>query len=123
MQDPKYLDNKEYLAMAEALKVHHKDKQLFGRDWYDPDCHITKILNAKYEKVSITEVVKQCSHLSTTQKEDLCKVLKDFPKLFNGTLGVYPHRKFHIDITPGMKPKHAKPFAIIQKRTQSFSLH
>jgi hypothetical protein len=43
------------------------------------------------------------------QKEDLHKVLKDFSKLFDGTLGVYPHRKFHIDIMPGAKPKHVRP--------------
>jgi hypothetical protein len=34
-----------------------EDEQLFGRDWYDPDCYATKILDVKYEKVSISEVV------------------------------------------------------------------
>ncbi len=63
----------------------------FGRDWYDPDCYATEILGAKYEKESISEVVKKCTHLSATQKEDLHQVLKGFPKLFDGTLGVYPH--------------------------------
>jgi hypothetical protein len=79
MRDPKHLDNSNYLAMAEALKVHCEDEQIFGRDWYDPDCYATKILDAKYEEVSTNEVVEQCTHLSTTQKEDLRKVLKDFP--------------------------------------------
>ncbi len=37
MQDPKYLDNDEYLSMAKALEVHRKEEQLFDRDWYDPD--------------------------------------------------------------------------------------
>ncbi len=32
--------------------------------------------------------------------------------LFDGTLGVYPHRKFHIDIMPGAVPKHSRPYAI-----------
>ena len=112
MRDPKHLDNRDYLAMAEALEVHREEEHLFGRDWYDPDCHATEILDAKYKKVSTDEVVEQCTHLSATQKEDLRNVLKDFPKLFNGTLGVYPHRKFHIDIMPGAKPKHVRPYAI-----------
>jgi hypothetical protein len=48
MQDPKCLDNHEYLAMAEALKVHREEESLFGRDWYDSDCFATAILDAKY---------------------------------------------------------------------------
>ena len=70
MCDPKPLDNSDYLAMAKALEVHREEEQIFGRDWYDPDCYATEILDAKYEKVSTDEVVDQCTHLSATQKED-----------------------------------------------------
>ena len=80
MQDPRHLDNKDYLAMAEALEVHREDEQLFGRDGYDPDCYATEILDAKYKEVSTNEVVEQCAHLSATQRRDLRNVLKDFPK-------------------------------------------
>ncbi len=120
MQDPKHLDNNDYLAMAKALKVHRKEEQVFGRDWYDPDCHTTEILDAKYEKVDIDNVVCPLTHLSAAQKEDLRKVLKDFLKLFDGTLGVYPHRKFHIDIMPGAKPKHVRPYAIARIHLEAF---
>ena len=64
MRDPSHLDNNDYLAMAEALEVHREEEQIFGRDWYDPDCYATEILDAKYEKVSTDEVVEQCTHLS-----------------------------------------------------------
>jgi hypothetical protein len=33
-------------------------------------------------------------------------------KLFDGSLGVYPHRKFHIDLVPGAVSKHFIPYAI-----------
>ncbi len=49
MRDPNCLDNHEYLAMAEALEVHREEKAIFGRDWYDPDCFATAILDTKYE--------------------------------------------------------------------------
>ena len=93
--------------MAKSLEVHHEEEQLFGRDWYNPDCFATAILDAKYEKVNVDDVVKQLIHLSKSQQDDLINVLKNFSNLFNGTLGVYPHRKSHIDIMPGAKPKHA----------------
>jgi hypothetical protein len=67
MRDPTCLDNNEYLAMAESLEVHREEEQLFGRDWYDPDCFATAILGAKYEKVNVDDVVKQLTHLSKSQ--------------------------------------------------------
>ena len=56
--------NAQYLAMAEALEVHREEEALFGRDWYDPDCFAIAILDAKYEKVNVDDVVKQLTHLS-----------------------------------------------------------
>ncbi len=66
------------------------------------------------------EVMRQCSHLNVTQQEDLCQVLKEFSELFDGTLGIYPHRKFHIDVMPGAKPKHARPYAIARIHLEAF---
>jgi hypothetical protein len=109
MQDPTCLDNHEYIAMAEALKVHREEEALFGRDWYDPDCIANAILEAKYEKVNVDDVVEQLTHLSESQRDDIRAVLKRFTKLFDGTLGVYPHRKFHIDVMPGAKPSMFGP--------------
>jgi hypothetical protein len=45
------------------------------------------------------------------QKQDL-KGFKDFTRLFDGTLGVYPHKKLHIDLISGAKPKHGQPYEI-----------
>ncbi len=81
-------------------------------DWYDPTCYAAEILDAKYEKVHIDDVVDQLNHLNDQQKTDIKQVLGNFTKLFDGTLGVYPHRKFHIDLEPGAKPKHAQPYPV-----------
>ncbi len=116
MQDQSCLDNHEYLAMADALEVHREEEALFGRDWYDPDCFATTILDAKYEKVNVDNIVEQLTHHSELQRDDICTVLKKFTKHFDGTLGVYPHRKFHIDVMPGAKPKHVWPYTIAPTR-------
>jgi hypothetical protein len=76
-------------------------------DWYDPTCFAIEILDEKYEKVPIKDVVSPLEYLSTQQKADLKQLLSAFTKLFDGTLGVYPHRKFHIKLEPGAKPRHA----------------
>jgi hypothetical protein len=97
--------------MAEILEIQCKAEQLVGTDWYDPTCHASEILDDKYEKVSMDDVVNQLTHLNNKQKQDLkskqdLKVLfKDFTRLFDGTLGVYPHKKFHIDLILGAKQK------------------
>jgi hypothetical protein len=40
-------------------------------DWYDPICYATEILDAKYEKVLVDDVIDQHDHLNAQQKTDL----------------------------------------------------
>ena len=95
---PRVTHVRSYLTMVESLEVHHEEEQPFGRDWYDPDCFATANLNAKYKKLNVDDVVEQLTHLSKSQQDDLLNVLEDFNNPFDGTLGVYPHRKLHINI-------------------------
>ncbi len=46
------------------------------------------------------DVVDGLTHLSTQQKFDLLEVLLENQKMFDDTLGVYPHRKVHIELDP-----------------------
>ncbi len=81
-------------------------------DWYDPTCFEIEILDAKYEKIPIEDVVNWLEYLSTQQKADLNQIMSEFTKLFDGTLGVNPHRKFHIELEPGAKPRHARSYPV-----------
>jgi hypothetical protein len=112
MRDPRHLDNKEYFAMAEVLEVQREAEQLFDMDWYDPTYYASEILDAKYGQVSRDDVVDKLTHLYDKQKQDLKVLLKDLSRLFDGTLGVYLHKKFHIDLVPGAQSKHSQPYAI-----------
>jgi len=89
-------------------------------DWYDPTCYAVEILDAKYEKIKIDEVINQLNHLDPQQKEDLKKVLQGHTKLFDRTLGVHPHRKFHIDLIEGAVAKHARPYPVPVIHLQAF---
>ncbi len=83
--------------MAEILEI-QQEVELYGMDWYDPTCYATEILDAKYGKVATDDYVEHLDHLTPQQKKDLNGVLNTYTKLFDGTLGVYPHRKFQIDL-------------------------
>jgi hypothetical protein len=50
-----------------------------------------------YEKVFVDDVINQLDHLNAQQKNDLKQVLSEHTKLFDGTLGVYPHSRGCID--------------------------
>jgi hypothetical protein len=113
MCNPHHLDDKEYLAMAEILEIQRESEQLFGIDWYNPACYASEILDAKYGEVSTDHVVDQLTHINKKQKQELKVLLKEFTKPFNGTLGVYPHKKFHIDLVPGARSKHSRPNVIL----------
>jgi hypothetical protein len=62
------LDSKEFDAMEETFHIQVKDK-IFTEDWLE--CFTTEILDAKYEKTDVAEVVKGLTHLNTHQKADL----------------------------------------------------
>ncbi len=109
--NPHLLQNKEFEAMAEIIKI-QQDEELFGMDWYDSTCYAAEIIDAKYEKVEANEVINQLNYLSLEQNKNLRKVLRKHTKLFSGKLGVYPHRKFYIDLVPGVIAKHARPYPV-----------
>ena len=95
------------------------DDELIGEDWLDSQLTNT-ILDAKYEKVDVHDVDKTQTHLTKTQQQDLEKVLSKYTKLFDGTLGVYSHKKFCIKITDDAVPKHSRPYAVPQVHLTAF---
>jgi hypothetical protein len=82
LHPPGGLDSNKFDAMEDMFHIQVKDK-LFGEDWLK--CFVTKILDAKYEKVDVVEVVKGLTLLNSHQK-DLLLVLQENNMMFDGTL-------------------------------------
>ncbi len=114
-----FLQSKDFLAKAETIEIQLED-DFFGMDWYDPTCYASEILDAKYEKILVGDVIDQLDHLTAQQKNDLKQVLNEHSKLFDGTLGVCPNRKIHINLMPGAVPKHFRPYAIPVVHLETF---
>ena len=117
--NPHDLKDKNFKALAETIEIQQK-VDFFDKDWYDPTCFAIGILDAKYEKIQIKDVVNPLECLSTQQRADLKQVLSEFTKLFDGTLGVYPHRKFYIELEPGAKPRRARPYLVPFTHLETF---
>ena len=82
------------------------EDELLGEDWLQS--YATKILDAKYEKADIYEVVNNQLQLNKDQRNDLLRILFEHESLFDGTLGVYPHKQFHIDLVESSVAKHQR---------------
>ena len=77
--------------MEDQYLIKNED-ELFGEDWLQS--FATEILDAKYDLTEVKDVINKLDHLNENQKKDLLNILKKNQTMFDGTLGVYPHKKF-----------------------------
>ncbi len=59
LRNPHLLQEKDFEVMAEIVLEVKQEEALFGMDWYNPTCYAVEILDAKYEKVDVDEVINQ----------------------------------------------------------------
>ena len=110
MRNPYEISDKDYLAMVDAIEIQSKESN-FGFDWID--CYLASpLLDAKYEKVDTDDVPSQQTHLTIQQRNQLSDLLAKHRKLFDGTLGVYPHKKIHIEVEKDARPVYARPYSV-----------
>ncbi len=95
--------------MGDMFHIQAKNK-IFGEDWLKS--FATEILDAKYKKTDVAEVMKGLTHLNAHQKADLLWVLQENKKMFDETLEEHPHKKIHFDIDPNAKSVHFIPYPV-----------
>lgn len=104
LQPPGILDSTGFDAI-EDMPLNQDKEELFGDNWLQ--CYATSILNAKYKFIYVTDITDNLTHLNAHQKADLLEVLQDNSKMSDWKLGVYPHRKVHIDLVPDAETMHS----------------
>ena len=73
---------------------------------------VKTILDANYHKADLHEVVTKVDTLDNSQQSKLEILLRKFESLFDGKLGEWKGEDYHITLKDGVKPYHAKPFAV-----------
>ena len=73
---------------------------------------IKRILDAKYEKADLTEIVTACTHLNTSEQQALLQLLCKYEDLFDGMLGKWQGTPYNVELKPDASPYHARPFPI-----------
>ena len=107
----------DFNALFESYLIEMENDH-FG---FEPlDNYASKILDAKYDKVDVKDVAQEQAHLTATQRNDLERLLKKHEKLFSGKLGLYPHKKFNIELLPGAEPVHSRPYPVPRIHEETF---
>ena len=73
---------------------------------------LTKILDAKYEKADLKQVVQDIPELTAQEKAQLLKLLQTYEDLFDGTLGQWKGAPYNIHLKDDAKPYHGKPYKL-----------
>lgn len=73
-----------------------------------------------YAEFDVRDVAQGCKHLSQDQRNELESLLLQFPKLFSGKLGHYPHEKVHLDVDPNATPKHQRAYPVPHRNKEVF---
>ena len=73
---------------------------------------VKRILDAKYEKANLTQLVKKMAYLSKEEHDSLLDLLLQNENLFNGTLGHWYDSAYNIELKEGATPYHAKPYPV-----------
>ena len=83
---------------------------------------IKKILDAKYEKANLDEIVHKCSYLTEHEQFKLLQLLKKHEHLFDGTLGRWDAQPYDIELKPDAKPYHARAFPVPKIHEPTFRM-
>ena len=82
-------------------------------DHLDADAErLSKILDAKYAPCDLKAFVSEIKSLSNSERTSLFKLLKDYEKLFDGSLGHWRGKPYKIKLRDDARPYHGRPYSV-----------
>jgi hypothetical protein len=95
-----------------ALRLNHS-LAMESQSTQDATKHVTRILDAKYQKADLQSIVKdKCKHLSANQQKKLLQLLTKYELLFDGTLGDWKTKPVSFPLKEGVSPYHGRAFPV-----------
>ena len=85
----------------------------------------TRIKERTYQEISPKECADAQLHMDADQKKKFEAVLNQYREVFDGKLGLYQHKKVHIDLHENAKPVHRKAYPVpyLNENTSKEELH
>ena len=81
---------------------------------------MSKILDAKYKKADLRKIADSIKGVNEEQREHLHQFLQQYEGLFDGTLGKWKGKEYHIELQEGARPYHARPYSVPRAYEQTF---
>jgi len=83
---------------------------------------LSSILDAKYAPTDVQAFAEEQKHLSAEERTALLQLLTEYETLFDGTLGQWTGKPYHIELRPDAKPYHGRPYSIPKAFEQTLKL-
>ena len=119
LSDDSHSSNDDAMTPAHASENEELESLPASFDHDEHDTH-AQILPSAYDPADLQSVAQSCTHLSPQQRNELYKVLSQYPQLFDGILRVFPDEKIHLDIDPSVKPHRSRAYPIPKSQLNLF---
>jgi hypothetical protein len=83
-------------------------------------CKSKNIKSSLYKQHDPHHLAEQQTYLSTSQRQELSKLLVCFPTLFSSKLGCFPNKKVHLELQTGTKLFHCRLYPVPKHHEQVF---
>ncbi len=113
-----FLNNDMFIDLNYQLSQHKKG-DMFEQEIFNN--YATQILDAKYKQVNTNKVAVNQKHLNLNQHHNLQQVFAKYGKLFDGSHGIYPRQKVHIDLLPDLELVHHQEYQVPYAHLQTFT--
>ena len=112
----------EFQQQYYSEKMRHRF-DAFDNYWVvddEDECFSDAILERKYSCVPTRAVADRQKHLTPHQQDQLNNVLKKYTVLFDGKLGRYPHKQFHLELVDNFNPVYKKAYPVPYQKEALF---
>jgi hypothetical protein len=112
--------NDPFSALLDMIRTYEDNSDEIEATFQSYHTSPKNITESHYESVDVNEVVKAQKHLSVEQRAKLLNIFSKRTKLFSGKLGHYPHKKMDLELLPGAKPMHQRPYPVPHAHQEVF---